>query len=274
MIDLATSMGPRVRLSRAIAEGAGRISNARFGQLRESAHITRKGEVDFATEADRLSEAHIVQAIRQSFPHDAIVGEEGGEMGPAPAEAAWTWYVDPLDGTTNFMHGVRRFAVSIGLACEGRLVAGVVHDPIHRETWYAWEGGGAFCDGPDGERRVHVSSTTDVGDALVATGFPYDRRQTAPRLLPAVQRVMQAARGVRRQGAAALDFVDVAAGVFDGFWEPRLKPWDMAAGVVLVREAGGTVTAYGGAPFDLHGDSMVCSNGLVHEALVALVGDA
>ncbi|MGM0574555.1 MAG: inositol monophosphatase family protein [Myxococcota bacterium] len=255
----------RVAEARRLAEEAGRVLMGFFGRLED---VQRKGVVDLVTEADETAEDLIRRGVRDAFPQDAFVGEESGAGGNA--EGAWSWIVDPLDGTTNFVHGLPRFAVSIGLARGGDLAGGVIHDPARRETFHAVAGGGAWL----GDRRMRVADTERLGDALVVTGFPYDRREHAAELIGPVQRAMEQARGVRRMGAAAMDLVDVARGVFAGFWEPRLAPWDMAAGVVLVREAGGTVTAYGGEPFDLHGDSLVASNGRIHDALVAMVGRA
>ena len=259
------SLRQRLSRGRHLAEGAGHEIMRHFGRLKAVRH---KGVVDLVTEADEASEAYLIGALRECFPQDAIVAEEGGrELG---AYGPWRWVIDPLDGTTNFTHGSEHFAVSVGLCYDDAPVGGVIHAPARGLSWHAFEGGGCWC----GELPVQVSRTQHLNDALVATGFPYDRRVTAAQLLQPVERALRSCRGLRRQGAAALDFVDVARGVFDGFWEARLSPWDMAAGVVLVREAGGRVTDYGGGPFRLEGDTVLASNGIIHDALVALVTDA
>ena len=245
----------RLELARGAAEAAGKVLMAHFGRLTA---VARKGAVDLVTAADHASEDHLVRVISRAFPGDAILAEERG--GAGAQDAPWCWVVDPLDGTTNFVHRLDHFAVSVGLTWRGEPVAG--------ETYHGAVGAGAWCGG----RRLAVSETSDLADALVGTGFPYDRRDVAGALLAPVERALQACRGIRRFGAAALDLARVATGSLDGFWEPRLAPWDMAAGVALVREAGGRVSAYGGAPFELGGASVVASNGHIHEALVGVVG--
>lgn len=237
--------------------------------------VTKKGAVDLLTQADQASEALITAQLQDLFPADAIVGEESGASGAAADDAPFTWVIDPLDGTTNYVHGCRHFAVSIGLLDHaGEPVAGAIHAPVYRETYFGEVGEGAWSETPGAgtePRRLAISTRTDLGEALLATGFPYDRRRTAEDLLKPVYRVLTQARGFRRMGAASLDFVDVARGAFDGFFEPRLAPWDMAAGSAIVRAAGGIVSAYGGAPFDVHGASVIASNPRLHASLVALV---
>ena len=247
-----------------LAEAAGEVLLEHFGRITD---VTHKGAVDLQTAADRDAEAIVLEGLSQAFPEDAILAEESGPQGSSAAP--WCWIVDPLDGTTNFVHGLDHFAVSVGLSWQGELVGGVVHAPRRAATYRASRGGGAWCGG----RRLSVSRVVELSDALLATGFPYDRRETAAALLVPVRRAMETAQGLRRAGAASLDFVDVARGALDGYWEPRLKPWDMAAGAVLVREAGGTVSAYAGRPFDVEGDTVVVSNGALHGAVVEIAGD-
>lgn len=252
------------RLTKAIeiAEEAGALVMEHFGRLRDVRH---KGVVDLLTEADEAAESLIAQRLHEAFPDDGLLAEEGSAR---PSVGPCQWIVDPIDGTTNFAHGAERFAVSIALRIGDELTVGVIHAPALGRTWSAHLGGGAWSNGV----RLAVSRTTSLDEALLATGFPYDRRETAPELLAIVERALRRAQGLRRFGAATLDFVDVARGVFDGYWEARLSPWDMAAGVLLVREAGGQVSAYGGGPFALEGRTVVASNGHLHEALVAMVG--
>ena len=252
----------RLRFARGIAADTGRLLMSWLGRIES---VDRKrAPVDLVTAADRAAEALLGDAIARAWPDDGFIGEE---TGASAGGGDWTWVVDPLDGTTNFVHRLPRFCVSIGiLHCEHPAV-GVIHQPSASTTWHAVQGEGAWCGG----RRLAVSATDELGSSLLATGFPYDRAARAADLLGPVQRCFERARGLRRFGSAALDLVDVAEGRFDGFWEDGLSPWDLAAGVLLVREAGGTVTGYGGAPFVLSRGEVIASNGPIHGALVALV---
>lgn len=235
-----------------------------FGRLSGHDH---KGAVDLVTVADREAEALVKDGLLGAFPADAFLGEEGGTSGVM--DAPWCWVVDPLDGTTNYVHGLPHFAVSIGLLHHGQPVVGVLLHPPRRQLFHAVVGHGAWL----GQQRLLVSTESDLGASLIATGFPYDRRDTADRLTEVLAGVLRTARGVRRQGAAACDLIEVAQGVFEGFWERALNPWDVAAGVVLVTEAGGRVSGFGGRPLTLDGGEIIASNGLVHDALAAVVGD-
>lgn len=255
----------RLELARQVASEAGEILLERFGKI---GAVTHKGAVDLVTEADLAAEAHILARLGEAFPQDAILAEEGGEGGLADAELCWM--VDPLDGTNNYVHRLDQFAVSLGLARRGRPVAGVIHAPAKRTTYHGGEGLGAWCNG----QPMRVSETRQLGETLLATGFPYDRRTRAHELLVQLKRGVERSRGVRRMGSAALDLAAVACGSFGGYWEVRLKPWDMAAGVALVREAGGRVTTCGGAPFDVFGPTILASNGHLHQELVSMVADA
>lgn len=247
-----------------VAVDAGDVLRRHFGRVRDVEH---KGEVDLVTTADREAETLILRRLGSAFPGHRIVAEESGEH---PGGSDFVWYVDPLDGTTNFVHALPHFAVSIALVAHGELAAAVVHDPMRHETFHASRGRGAFLNG----ERSGVSAVARVGDALIATGFPYDRRRSAARYLPAFERVLRRAQGVRRAGAAALDLAYVACGRLDAYWESQLKPWDTAAGSLLVREAGGRVTSYDGACPVVAYDDIVATNGRVHEELRALVGAA
>jgi myo-inositol-1(or 4)-monophosphatase len=248
-----------VRLARA----AGAIQRDRYEtrlQIR-----TKSAPIDLVTEVDHACEALIVEALEAERPGDAILAEEGGG-GDRPG-AAWRWVVDPLDGTTNYAHGYPRFCVSIGVERDGAAALGVVYDPLLDELYHAERGGGAFLNG----RRIRVSEEESVGRALLATGFAYDVHRSPQDNLDHFARVVKSARAVRRDGSAALDLCYVAAGRFDGFWELRLHPWDVAAGNLIVAEAGGRTSDLRGGPAPRSGHEVVASNGRLHDALLALL---
>src|ERR1019366_8579046 len=211
-----------------------------------------KGDFDLVTEADRASERLIVEKLRNHFPSHSVVAEEGGGQ---EGSSEYRWYVDPLDGTTNFAHGFPMFNVTLALERAGELIAGVIYHPIHEEMFTAEKGGGAYLN----SRRIHVSKVKRVEDALVATGFPSRKRHENVNVHFYYQLAMMS-HGVRRAGAAALDLAYVACGRLDFFWEFQLKPWDMAAGSLLVREAGGLCTDMLGAPLGLCGGNILAGN--------------
>ena len=231
--------------------------------------VTHKGEVDLVTEVDLAAEAIIVQIVRAAFPGDRIVAEEGGGQtvgAPvAPDAPARTWFIDPLDGTTNFSHGLPHFCVSIALCLDGVPAVGVVYEPIRDWMFHAIRGAGAWRDAA----RLRVSDCPALDAALLATGFPYDRRTNPQNNTAEFKRLLTASQGMRRAGSAALDLAYVAAGWLDGYWEDRLKAWDIAAGTLLVREAGGCVTGMLGAPLDLRAGHIAAATPLIHPALVA-----
>jgi myo-inositol-1(or 4)-monophosphatase len=237
--------------------------------LHRPLHIEEKGRrADLVTVADRASERVIVAHLRRDFPNASILGEEGGEYNALRRaqddKARERWIIDPLDGTTNYAHAYPLFCISIAYERDGDLLAGVIYAPLMRELFTATRGGGAHCNG----EAIRASSIPAVGDAMVVTGFkPYDYETNAPYFAKASHH----AQAVRRDGAAALDLAYTAMGRFDAFWEFDLAPWDMAAGTLIVREAGGTVSAIDGAPFDLNGRSIMASNGAIHEELRALL---
>jgi myo-inositol-1(or 4)-monophosphatase len=243
----------------AIAEEAGALL-ARFYQERIGFEL--KGDFDLVTEADRASEKLVVSRLTELYPEHAIEAEEGGGH---ESSSGFRWYVDPLDGTTNFAHGFPAFNVTLALEHAGELIAGVVLDPIRRELFTAEAGGGAFLNG----RRMRVSTVSALDATLVATGFPSRRREQNINIHFYHQMAM-ANHGVRRCGAAALDLANVAAGRLDGFWEFGLNSWDMAAGILLVKEAGGTCTDMRGAAHGMRSPHLLVSNGLVHTEIVAL----
>jgi myo-inositol-1(or 4)-monophosphatase len=224
-----------------------------------------KGEHDLVTAADRASEDLIVKRLQETFPSHHIVAEEGGERA---GSSEYRWYVDPLDGTTNFAHDFPAYNVTLALERAGELIAGVIADPTRDEFFTAERGAGAFLNG----KRIQVSKVARVEDALAATGFPSRRRHQNVNVHFFYQLAMLS-HGVRRPGAAALDLAYVACGRLDLFWEFHLKPWDMAAGILMIQEAGGVCTDMRGDPLDLPGPHILGDNGLVHEETVALFSE-
>jgi myo-inositol-1(or 4)-monophosphatase len=245
-----------------IAREAGGLLLEHFRQPLE---ITYKRRSDLVTEADRRSEALIVERLQSHFPDHAIVAEEGGGQ---KTTSDYCWYVDPLDGTTNFAHGFPVFSVALGLAYRGEVVAGVVYDPTRDELFTAEHGAGAFLN----RQRLRVSHTRDLAACLVATGFPAFATNHDLNI-EFYFRFTQLTHGIRRAGSAALDLCSVAAGRFDGFWELKLNPWDKAAGTLLVREAGGLVSGITGKPFNLLGDDIFASNGLVLDQMIRVFSE-
>lgn len=228
--------------------------------------IEYKGDADLVTAADRAAEAMIRDRIRAQWPAHDVLGEE---QGLSDQGSEYRWYVDPLDGTTNFAHGYPVFCVSIGLEHRllgnpARRIAAVIYDPTRDELFAAEQGRGAQLNG----ETIHVSKTATLKESLLATGFPSHKRHKNPNIYFYHQITLRT-HGVRRAGSAALDLCNVAAGRYDGFWEFNLNPWDTAAGVLIVEEAGGQVTRFDGSPFELNSRETVASNGLLHEALLA-----
>ncbi|HJZ82170.1 MAG TPA: inositol monophosphatase family protein [Pyrinomonadaceae bacterium] len=246
------------------AREAGRVLAGRFGRQIE---ISNKSEIDLVTESDLAAERLIIDRISTHYPRHTILAEESGTTEPGDdAQRGWRWIIDPLDGTTNYAHGYPCFCVSIALECRGRMEIAVVYDPIRDEMFTAERGGGAALNG----RRISVSLTPSLASALLCTGFPYDVRERHEFARHFAGFIMTA-QGVRRDGAAALDLAYVAAGRFDGFWEEGLKPWDVAAGVLLIDEAGGRVTNYANGPFDIFTPPILASNGLIHEEMMRVL---
>jgi myo-inositol-1(or 4)-monophosphatase len=224
-----------------------------------------KGDFDLVTEADRASEKLIVAALEKMYPTHAVVAEEGGGQ---KGSSEYVWYVDPLDGTTNFAHGFPAYNVTLALEQAGELIAGVIFDPTRNEMFSSEKGSGAFLN----DRPIRVSKTSSIETSLMATGFPSRKRHLNTNIHFYYQMAMSS-HGVRRAGSAALDLAYVACGRLDGFWEFSLNPWDMAAGVLLIREAGGICTDMRGAPLDLRGPHILADNGAVHAAVLAMFGD-
>ncbi|MHC2103295.1 MULTISPECIES: inositol monophosphatase family protein [unclassified Methylobacterium] len=235
-----------------------------FGEV-ENLQVSRKGPGDFVSAADRKAEETLRDALIKARPGYSLVLEENGII--EGTDKSHTWHVDPLDGTSNFLHGVPHFAISVGLEREGQIVAGVIFDPIKDELFVAERGKGAYLN----NRRLRVSGRQDMADALVGYGTPYLGRGSHPRLLRELGAVMAVAGGTRRMGSAALDLAYVACGRLDGYWERDLQTYDFAAGVILVREAGGYVTSADGAAEPLAARSVACGNEVLHRELLALL---
>ncbi|MBI2354620.1 MAG: inositol monophosphatase [Deltaproteobacteria bacterium] len=243
---------------------AGRYQRYRFASRFA---VEMKGDKNLVTEVDRESERLIVEQLLASFPDHSILAEEGEYP---RTDSPFCWIIDPLDGTTNYAHGFPWFCVSIGLAEEGVPVAGVIYNPISDELFTAARGGGAFLNG----HRVRVSTRAPLRDTLLATGFPYDCASDPANNFANFIAFQKVARGIRRAGAAALDLAYVAAGRLDGFWELKLKPWDVAAGVLMVAEAGGEVSGFDGSPYAIGEHRILASNGLIQGEMVATLASA
>jgi myo-inositol-1(or 4)-monophosphatase len=240
---------------------AGAIQKAHYGQEIE---IFKKGVIDLVTEVDRTCEDAILRRLRSAFPGHDIVTEESQLT---QTGSRYVWFVDPLDGTTNFAHGYPFFCTSVALTVDGVAVAGAVYDPLKDELFTAARGAGAHLNG----RRLRVSAATELLQSLLITGFPYDLRDDLQAKLRLFNRFMGHARAIRRDGAAALDLCYVAAGRVDGFWEERLQPWDMMAGVVMIEEAGGLMTRFDGSPVGLSADEMVAAGPALHAAMLQVL---
>ncbi len=245
------------------AEKAARGLIRDFGEV-EHLQVSRKGPADFVSTADTKAEQILKAELQKARPDFGFLLEEGG--GFTGKDASTRWIIDPLDGTTNYAHGYPVFCVSVALEHRGEIVVGVVYDPIRDELFAAERGEGATLNG----RRLRVSEVGDLNRALVCTGFPYDVRDRGDFARHFHNFIMRA-QAVRRDGAAALDLAYVAAARFDGFYEEGLRPWDVAAGVLLVEEAGGRVTHYDGTPFDHYRPPIAATNGLLHEAVLRVL---
>ncbi|MGB7924753.1 MAG: inositol monophosphatase family protein [Pyrinomonadaceae bacterium] len=246
------------------ARDAGQILADRFGRALQ---ITNKGDIDIVTESDLAAERLIIERIRSYYPRHAILAEESGDVQAiGDQRSEHKWVIDPLDGTTNYAHGYPCFCVSIALEYNGKIAIGVIYDPTRDELFAAERGEGATLNG----RSIRVSETDDLNRAMLCTGFPYDVRDRGDFARHFTDFIMRA-QSVRRDGSAALDLAYVACGRFDGFWEEGLNPWDVAAGVLLVEEAGGRVSRYDGSPFDIYTPPIAASNGLVHDAMLRVL---
>ncbi len=246
------------------AREAGQILLNKYGR---KINITKKGDINLVTEADLASEKHIIEKIRSYYPKHSILAEESGEsLVVIENDNALKWIIDPLDGTTNFAHGYPCFCVTIALEHNGEIVVGVTFDPTRNELFAAEKGQGATLNG----RQIRVSDTEKLSESLIVTGFPYDFKQREDFARHLTDFLLYS-RGVRRDGSAAIDMAYVACGRFDGFWEEGLHPWDVAAGVLLIEEAGGRVSYYDDAPFSIYAPPICADNGLIHAEMLNIL---
>ncbi len=252
------------RIAREAAQAGGAILMKYYGKVKAIEH---KGDIDLVTEADHESERCIVSMIKDAYPHHRILAEESGDSGDA---SSYTWIVDPLDGTTNYAHGYPCFCVSIAIEYEEKVIHGVIYDPVRKELFTAEKGKGAYLNGTS----INVSPTQELNNSLLCTGFPYDVRDNMESNLHLFRSFLMHAQAVRRDGSAALDLCYTAAGRFDGFWEQKLHPWDVAAGSLILREAGGELSSYQGEPFSIYIPEILASNGVLHRQMIAVVRSA
>jgi len=254
-------LAPIRRIAVAAAREGAAVLRSRLGRVSD---IQKKSPTDLVTEADKASEARILQTIRSAFPDHGILAEESGINGGA---TNMQWIVDPLDGTTNFAHELGVFSVSVAFAMDGQVVVGVVLDPMREELFWAVTGGGAWLN----NHRISVSSTESVADSLLVTGFPYNFKEDLDAILRRFTNCLKAAQGMRRLGSAALDLCYVACGRVDGFWEQQLKAWDTAAGILIAREAGARVTDFRDRSFTPGGPDLLATNGKIHQDMISLM---
>jgi myo-inositol-1(or 4)-monophosphatase len=244
---------------------AGELQMASFGR---DVEVVKKGEIDLVTDVDLAVESMFRQVIADRFPGHGILAEEALTPEPAGASASsYRWIFDPIDGTTNFAHGLPVFCAALGLEIDGRVEIAAVFDPTRRELFTAERGGGSYLNGS----RLHVSQASTLLDSMLVTGFPYDVHDNPGDILGLFGAFIGRARAVRRLGSAALDLCYVAAGRMDGFWEQRLKPWDVAGATLVVSEAGGTVTGIDGSALDIRGGHVLASNGRIHPEMLETI---
>jgi myo-inositol-1(or 4)-monophosphatase len=254
---------PPVYLATAI-EAVVRAGEAQMAHLGGSLRIDKKGAIDLVTEMDVEIERAFRAMIAERFPSHVVLGEEFEESGDRNAESRYCWVLDPIDGTTNYAHGLPIFCASLALEVDGQPVVGAVYDPNRRELFTAERGQGAWLNGAP----LHASAASELIDSLLVTGFHYNIHRDSSELIGLFGEFISRARAVRRLGSAALDLCYVAAGRFDAFWEHKLQPWDVAAGALIVQEAGGVITTIDGAPFESRAGSVLASNGHIHSAML------
>ena len=257
------------------AKEAGRIQRERFG---ENFKIEHKGEINLVTEVDYQCEKAIIDIIKRDYPEHEILTEEAGSVKGLPPshspltkggqmEGKYKWIIDPLDGTTNYAHSYPCFCASVGLEIDGEIVAGAVYNPMIDELFTSIKGEGAYLNG----NRIRVSKIGDINKSLLATGFPYDIRESKENNLNHFCNFAVRAQAIRRPGSAVLDLCYLAAGRFDGFWELKLYPWDMAASSLIVKESGGMITDFKGSEFSIYKGEMLASNGLIHKEMINIL---
>lgn len=245
------------------AREAGQILLEKFGR---KIGISKKGDINLVTEADLTSEKLIIERIKSYYPKHSILAEESGEAVILGGDTKWKWIIDPLDGTTNFAHGYPCFCVTLALEHNGEIVVGVTFDPTRNELFAAEKGRGATLN----NKPIRVSDTEELSEALIVTGFPYDFKQKENFARHLTEFLLNS-RGVRRDGSAAIDMAYIACGRFDGFWEEGLNPWDVAAGFLLIEEAGGQVSYYNGDKFSIYKPPICASNGLIHSQMLEIL---
>ncbi len=247
-----------------ISKEAGEIVREGFGKNFSIEYKTNSSNL--VTEIDKKSEALIIDFIKKEFPGHSVLAEESGEHG---SSSEYLWVIDPLDGTTNFAHGLPIFAVSIGVQKNGETICGVVYDIMRDEIYSAEKGNGSFCNG----QKLQVNSNDDLRKSVLVTGFPYNISENPDYAFERFIASLKAARAVRRLGSAAIDFCYVASGVFDGFWEVHLHPWDVCAGKLIVEEAGGIVTNFNNEKIDIYSKQILATNDFVHNSMIKLLSN-
>jgi myo-inositol-1(or 4)-monophosphatase len=246
---------------KAVKTGGAVLSNY-FGKIKS---IDYKGDIDLVTEADKESERKIISIINDTYPAHRIVAEETGD---SRLTSPYKWIIDPLDGTTNYAHGYPCFCVSLAIEYKGEIIYGIIYDPVKEELFTGEKGKGSHLNGTP----IAVSAEEELNTSLLCTGFPYDVREDMDSNIRNFRNFLMKAQAVRRDGSAALDLCYTAAGRFDGFWEQKLHPWDVAAGSLIVTEAGGKVTSYCGETFNVYGAEIVASNGIIHNQMLDVLG--
>lgn len=244
-----------------LAISAGKILAEGYNKVRK---ITYKGRINIVTDIDEKSEKFLVQNIKKNFPAHRIIAEEGGEV---KGTAEYCWYIDPLDGTSNYAHNFQFFCVSIGVEYEGKIIYGVVYAPLLNEFFWAEKNKGAYLN----DKKISVSKISDINKAMLATGFPYDIKESKENNINYFTAFAKQSQAIRRVGSAALDLCYVACGRFEGFWEIKLSPWDMAAGKIIVEEAGGKVTGFDGKELNLFKEKILSSNKILYNKMLEII---
>ncbi len=255
-----------IEVAKQAALAAGNILLENFRKVTKN-EIRKKARNDFLSYVDERAEEKIISIISNTYPGHSFLAEETGK---STKESDYQWIIDPLDGTTNYLAGIPIFAVSIGLQYKNELILGVINDPVHNELFWAEKGKGAFIN----EQKIEISSAKILSDSFIATGFPFKAKQLLPEYLQAWKNIFLPSIGMRRMGAAAIDLAYVAAGRFDGFWEIGLSPWDMAAGALIVREAGGIVSDFWNNDYFLNTGYIIADNGRIHDELINVIQEA